>query len=131
MSHEAKLTLYLNMYNLLILHGYVVLGIPDGLMKRIDFFKKAKYEIDGLTLSALELEHAILRAKSSPPDLGILGGFFLSIPKYGSKSAYGPLLLTRPEVLVSFALWNGAVDGPRLPEIFRGETVHSQLLHCA
>lgn len=126
LTHDQRLTFYLNLYNLMNLHALVILGPPTSVASRIKFFSQCVYRVGKLgELSAAEVEHALLRAPMSKPTA--FGSVFL--PKFGKNDARLEYALTRREPLVTFGLCNGSISGPRVT-IFDAENVHEQLVTC-
>lgn len=74
-SPEAT-CLFLNLYHCLLIHAYLVVGLPNSLFKWSNFFRYCSYEAFGDVFSLAELEHCILRggesflaSRASPPCL--------------------------------------------------------------
>jgi len=59
-SPEAT-CLFLNLYHCLLIHAYLVVGLPNSLFKWSNFFRFCSYEAFGDIFSLAELEHCILR----------------------------------------------------------------------
>lgn len=60
-NSKEKLAFFINVYNMLVIHGHVVFGIPSSSMERHKFYNGAKYQIGGQLYSLNEIEHGILR----------------------------------------------------------------------
>lgn len=60
-SPEAA-CLFLNLYHCMLLHAYMVVGLPNSLFKWSNFFRNCSYEAFGDVFSLAELEHCILRS---------------------------------------------------------------------
>ncbi|CAM6107311.1 unnamed protein product [Calypogeia fissa] len=108
MTHEQRLAFWINLYNSLMMHAYIVRGIPRSHYKRIALMHKSAYIVGGHLFSALAIEHAILRACSYRPALASL----LPVHKYKKHDARQAYALDRPEPLVSFALCCGSYSSP-------------------
>jgi hypothetical protein len=54
--------LFLNLYHCMLLHAYMVVGLPNSLFKWSNFFRHCSYEAFGDVFSLAELEHCIMRA---------------------------------------------------------------------
>jgi len=82
-----KIIFWVNVYNIMSLHGYLQNGVPNGYFERSAFFSDTKYKISSYEFSLDEIEHGILRGNKQAPfslfkpfsssDLRLL----LSIPK--------------------------------------------------
>jgi mannosylglycerate hydrolase MGH1-like protein/uncharacterized protein DUF547 len=66
-SDEAKLAFWINIYNAMVIHGIVELGIKTSVKEIPNFFKKIGYRISDFPFSPEAIEHGILRANAHPP----------------------------------------------------------------
>jgi hypothetical protein len=64
---QEKKAFWINLYNTVVVHGIVALGIKASVREVPDFFKRVSYGIGDMTFSAEDMEHGILRANSRPP----------------------------------------------------------------
>lgn len=60
-SSPQATCLFLNLYHCLLIHAYLVVGLPNSLFKWSNFFRFCSYEAFGDIFSLAELEHCILR----------------------------------------------------------------------
>ena len=67
LTATATLAFGINLYNLMILHAFVQLGIPDTMYQRVNFFNKIGYNIGGQNFTFNQLEHGILRSNKKIP----------------------------------------------------------------
>lgn len=93
MDERTQLVLFLNLHNLVVLHGLVVDHPPSSLLQFESFASKSRYDVGGLRFSIMEIEHAVLRAASSPPL--IWGTPALSLPNPKAFLSGGQLHLGR------------------------------------
>ncbi len=66
-SLEEKLAFWINLYNTIVVHGIVELGISSSVREISNFFGHIAYKIGDYTFSAAEMEHGVLRANARPP----------------------------------------------------------------
>jgi GH15 family glucan-1,4-alpha-glucosidase len=66
-SWEEKVSFWINLYNVLVIHGVVELGIRDSVKESGGFFRRIRYRIGGEEFSPDDIEHGILRMNSRPP----------------------------------------------------------------
>ena len=66
-SLEENLAFWINLYNTIVVHGIVELGVSSSVREIPNFFSHIAYSIGGYTFSAEDIEHGILRANSRPP----------------------------------------------------------------
>lgn len=65
-----RAALWVNLYNLLILHAVVAYGVRRSVGEGgLAFFRRAAYSVGGLRLSAEDIEHGLLRANAGNPFL--------------------------------------------------------------
>jgi hypothetical protein len=60
-SREARLAFWINLYNALVLHGIVALGVRRTVWEVWNFFGRVSYRVGSVVLSADDVEHGILR----------------------------------------------------------------------
>jgi hypothetical protein len=66
---NEKIVFFMNVYHALLMQSLVEKEVPDSDLARLRLQNKCSYNIGGVSVSLLELEHGILRHKSSLPDL--------------------------------------------------------------
>ena len=66
LSFSEKVTFFINIYNALVLHGFVVLGPPTTLCQRLHFYNHTCYRIGKQVYALNDIEHGILRGNQKP-----------------------------------------------------------------
>lgn len=66
-SPSQKKAFWINLYNAIVVHGIVELGITSSVRKIPDFFANISYRVANFSFTADEIEHGILRGNSRPP----------------------------------------------------------------
>jgi hypothetical protein len=66
-SVKEKTAFWINLYNVLVIHGVIELGIRDSVNEVRSFFRRIRYTIDGREFTPDDIEHGILRANRTPP----------------------------------------------------------------
>lgn len=61
LSYREKIAFFINVFNGLVLNGFVVLGPPTSLYQRIHFYNHTSYAVGALIYSLADIEHGILR----------------------------------------------------------------------
>ena len=61
---QARLAFWINVYNALVFHGIVALGIRRTVWELRAFFARVSYRIGGFVLSADDVEHGVLRGNA-------------------------------------------------------------------
>eukprot|EP00242_Pyramimonas_sp_CCMP2087_P011970 CAMPEP_0198206148 /NCGR_PEP_ID=MMETSP1445-20131203/9679_1 /TAXON_ID=36898 /ORGANISM="Pyramimonas sp., Strain CCMP2087" /LENGTH=776 /DNA_ID=CAMNT_0043878719 /DNA_START=210 /DNA_END=2540 /DNA_ORIENTATION=+ len=67
MSFNTKIALFINLFNALVIHGFVVLGPPKDLYQRIHFYNHTAYSVASASYSLNGIEHGLLRGNQKPP----------------------------------------------------------------
>ncbi len=62
-----RLAFWINLYNTMVVHGVVKLGINQSVKERRGFFNVVKYDIGGYLFSLNDIEHGILRGNARIP----------------------------------------------------------------
>ncbi len=63
-ARPARLAFWINVYNALVFHGIVALGVRRTVREIRAFFARVSYRIGGFVLSADDVEHGILRGNA-------------------------------------------------------------------
>ncbi|NIO05927.1 MAG: DUF547 domain-containing protein [Proteobacteria bacterium] len=66
-TREQRLAFWINLYNVLVVHGIAELGITASVREVSGFFRNLSYQIGEFNFSPDDIEHGILRANSRPP----------------------------------------------------------------
>lgn len=66
-SVKEKTAFWINLYNVLVIHGVIELGIRDSVNEVRNFFRRIRYTIDGREFTPDDIEHGILRSNRTPP----------------------------------------------------------------
>jgi hypothetical protein len=62
-----RLAFWINVYNALIVHAVIAFGVQKTVWQEKGFFRRAAYRINGMRVSADQIEHGILRQNRLPP----------------------------------------------------------------
>lgn len=129
LENNVKLAFWINVYNCLIMHGYLSYGIPHSSLRRMALFTKAAYNIGGHTISANSIENSILCCRTPR-----IGRWFETIISTATRKKYGEekqlvnskIALLACQPLVLFALCNGAASDPML-RVYTAKNVIDEL----
>jgi hypothetical protein len=61
MTKQQRTVLFINIYNLLVIHSFVVCGFPENVMDWRHTERFASYCVGGVTLSLADILHGLLR----------------------------------------------------------------------
>nr|GMC81085.1 uncharacterized protein LOC109161268 [Ipomoea batatas] len=111
MRHDEKLAFWINIHNSLVMHAFLIYGIPRSNLKRVSLLLKAAYNIGGKAVSVDMIQSSILGCRMPRPGQWIQSLFF---PKQKFKSgdprrAYS---MDHPEPRLRFALCSGCHSDP-------------------
>ncbi|XP_030486551.1 uncharacterized protein LOC115703172 isoform X2 [Cannabis sativa] len=67
MKHEEKLAFWINVHNSLVMHAYLVYGIPQNSLKRVSLLLKAAYNVGGHTISVDLIQSSMLGCRLPRP----------------------------------------------------------------
>lgn len=106
MGNNTKLAFCINLYNLMVQHAFVKLGVPDFTRQKRKFFQEVRFNVGGHDLSLDDLVHGVLRSNAKPP--GRACGPFS--PSDNRRS----LSMTSVDPRIHFALSGGVKSSPPL-----------------
>ncbi|UCF74380.1 MAG: DUF547 domain-containing protein [Betaproteobacteria bacterium] len=66
-SDTQRVAFWMNVFNTLVIHGVVELGIRESVREVPFFFECVRYRVGGESVNASDIEHGILRANAVPP----------------------------------------------------------------
>ncbi|XP_041933054.1 uncharacterized protein zgc:152951 isoform X2 [Alosa alosa] len=122
LSREEKLAFFINVYNALVIHGNLRMGIPKNMWQRYRFFNYASYLIGGEVFTLQDIENGVLRGNRKGV-AQILKPFSKSDPRL-------QVALPDPEPLIHFALNCGAKGCPPI-KTYTPQGIDSQLRSAA
>ncbi|XP_075478443.1 uncharacterized protein LOC142519343 isoform X1 [Primulina tabacum] len=111
LKHEEKLAFWINVHNALVMHAFLVHGIPRGNQKRTSVALKAAYNIGGHTISVDAIQSSILGCRLPRPSQWLHSWFFPKT-KFKSGEPRKSFAVKHPEPLLHFALCLGCQSDP-------------------
>ncbi|PON76904.1 Ternary complex factor MIP1, leucine-zipper, partial [Parasponia andersonii] len=111
MKHEEKLAFWINVHNALVMHAFLVYGIPQNNLKRASLLLKAAYNVGGHTISVDMIQNSILGCRLPRPGQW-LRLLFSSKTKFKVGDARKAFAIEHPEPLLHFALCSGSQSDP-------------------
>ncbi|KAK8654765.1 hypothetical protein V6N13_107365 [Hibiscus sabdariffa] len=124
MSYNEKLAFWINLYNALIMHAYLAYGVPRNEIKLFSLMQKAAYTVGGLSVSAADIECAILKMNPATYRPQIAAVFALQ--KFKASVELQKYTIDHPEPLLHFVLSCGLHSSPAV-RIFRPENTNELL----
>ncbi len=117
-SREERLAFWLNVYNVLVIHGVVALDIGDSVQEVPRFFRRVRYRIGAHDYSADDIEHGILRGNRRLPH-----SLFRPFGKNDPRLAF---VVEPLEPRIHFALVCAARSCPPI-EVYQADKLDAQL----
>ncbi|KAI3840987.1 hypothetical protein MKX03_018218 [Papaver bracteatum] len=111
MKHEEKLAFWINIHNALVMHTFLVYGIPQTNLKRVSLLLKAAYNIGGQTISTDMIQNVILGC-SVPRPLQWFRTLFSPRTKFKAGDDRKAYAIDQTEPLLHFALCSGSHSDP-------------------
>ncbi len=62
-----RIAFWLNLYNVLAIHGVIAVGVLDSVMERPSFFSTIAYQVGSDVFTLDEMENGVLRRNAAPP----------------------------------------------------------------
>ncbi|XP_034740891.1 uncharacterized protein zgc:152951 isoform X2 [Etheostoma cragini] len=122
LSREEKLAFFINIYNALVIHGYLRLGAPSNMWQRYRFFNYVSYLIGGEVFTLQDIENGVLRGNRK--------GVAQLLRPFSKTDPRLQVALPDAEPLIHFALNCGAKGCPPI-KTYTPQDIDSQLRTAA
>ncbi|KAM6955503.1 uncharacterized protein PEZ65_003342 isoform 2-T3 [Lycodopsis pacificus] len=122
LSREEKLAFFINIYNALVIHGYLRLGAPTNMWQRYRFFNYVSYLIGGEVFTLQDIENGVLRGNRK--------GVAQLLRPFSKADPRLQVALPDAEPLIHFALNCGAKGCPPI-KTYTPQDIDSQLRTAA
>lgn len=113
-----RLAFWINVYNALVLHGIVRLGVRSSVRRIWNFFGRVSYRVGGFLLSLDDIEHGLLRDNRRRP--------LPPLRPFGAGDPRRALAVTPPDPRFHFAITCGAASCPPV-SVYRAVAIDAQL----
>ena len=67
-TRDERLAFWINLYNVIVIHAVIALGIRDSVKEVRNFFRRVQYQVGELFFTPDDIEHGILRGNRRPPN---------------------------------------------------------------
>ncbi|XP_010451025.1 PREDICTED: uncharacterized protein LOC104733111 [Camelina sativa] len=124
LTHQEKLAFWINVHNSLVMHTFLVNGIPRNNGKRFLLFSKPAYNIGGRVMSIDLLQNSILLSRMPCPQQWLR--LLLTSKKRTTRDDYQEYSLEHPEPLLYFALCSGNHSDPAV-RVYTAESIYLEL----
>ncbi|OIT07176.1 PREDICTED: uncharacterized protein LOC109239908 [Nicotiana attenuata] len=125
MKHGDKLAFWINVHNALVMHAFLVHGIPRSNLKRASLLLKAAYNIGGNTVSVDRIQNSILRCQLPRPGQWLQSLFFTK-QRFKAGDARKGYAIEHPDPRLRFALCSGNHSDPVL-RLYTSKRVFDEL----
>ncbi|KAM8857889.1 uncharacterized protein ACB058_009370 [Synchiropus picturatus] len=122
LTREEKLAFFINVYNALVIHGYLRLGAPTNMWQRYRFFNYVSYLIGGEVFTLQDIENGVLRGNRK--------GIAQLRKPFSKTDPRLQMALPDAEPLIHFALNCGAKGCPPI-KTYTPQDIDSQLRTAA
>lgn len=122
LSREEKLAFFINIYNALVIHGYLRLGAPTNMWQRYRFYNYVSYLIGGEVFTLQDIENGVLRGNRK--------GVAQLLKPFSKTDPRLQVALPDAEPLIHFALNCGAKGCPPI-KTYTPQDIDSQLRTAA
>lgn len=119
LSHDELMAFFVNLYNILCLHGYVVRGSPNSFWRRWIFFRALSYRVARMDMTLDDIEHGILRGNKRAPSIMLMQQLRPSDPKC-------QYVFTSRDGRIHFVISAGTRSDPPV-RILNGENLQEEL----
>ncbi len=117
-TRKKDMAFWINLYNVMVIHGVIALDIRNSVKEVPRFFRRIKYRIEGVMFSADDIEHGILRNNRRLPNS-------LFRP-FGDSDSRNRFRIDPPDPRVHFALVCATRSCPPI-DIYTAEKLDEQL----
>lgn len=117
-NRNERLAFWINLFNVMVIHGVITLGIRNSVREVTRFFRRICYNVGGMEFSADDIEHGILRANQRYP-----GSLW---HPFGDKDPRYKLIIEPLDPRIHFALVCASSSCPPI-EIYSADSLDHDL----
>ena len=117
-ARNEKLAFWINLYNVIVIHAVIELGIRDSVKEVRDFFRRVSLRIGRNSFTPYDMEHGVLRGNRRPP--------FGLLPVFGKNDPRRALAIMPLDPRVHFALVCASSSCPPI-DVYTAENLEEEL----
>ncbi len=117
-SREEQLAFWINIYNTLVIHGVIELGIRESVREISGFFRRFSYVVGGSAYTPDDIEHGILRGNRRPP--------YRLFRQFSSSDIRLLRIIQPPDPRIHFTLVCGSSSCPPI-NYYRPDKINEQM----
>ncbi|KAK6946188.1 Ternary complex factor MIP1, leucine-zipper [Dillenia turbinata] len=125
LNHEEKLAFWINVHNALVMHAFLVYGVPQNNIRRMMLVLKAAYNIGGQIISVVLIQNHILRCRMPRPGQW-LWAVLSSKTKLKSGDERKAYAIDHNQPLLHFALCSGSHSDPMV-HVYTSKSVYEEM----
>ncbi|CAM8926645.1 unnamed protein product [Rhodiola kirilowii] len=111
LKNRQKLAFWINVHNALVMHAFLVYGIPENNLKRMSLVLKAAYNVGGQTINVEMIQRSLLGCRMPRPGQW-LQSFLFPKTKFKVSDPRKLFAIDHSEPLLHFALCAGSHSDP-------------------
>ncbi|MDD2902559.1 MAG: DUF547 domain-containing protein [Syntrophales bacterium] len=115
---EDKIAFWINLYNVIVIHGVIALGIRDSVKEVWNFFRGVYYQVGGYHFCPDDIEHGILRGNRRPP--------YSLFRRFGATDPRLNFMVSPLDPRIHFILVCGSASCPFI-DVYNPETLEEEL----
>jgi GH15 family glucan-1,4-alpha-glucosidase len=119
---EERVAFWINLYNVIVIHGVIALGVRDSVKEVWNFFSRVYYRIGAHDFTPEDIEHGILRGNRRPPY-----GLFR---RFGAGDPRIRFIVELPDPRIHFTLVCGSSSCPFI-DVYTPENLEEELTIAA
>jgi len=119
---EERIAFWINLYNVIVIHGVIALGIRDSVKEVRNFFRRVYYQIGKYWFNPDDIEHGVLRGNRRPP--------YSLFRRFGAGDPRLPFIVAPLDPRIHFTLVCGASSCPFI-DVYTPENLEWELTIAA
>ncbi len=119
---EERIAFWINLYNVIVIHGVIALGLRDSVKEVRNFFRRVSYQIGPHSFCPDDIEHGVLRGNRRPP--------YSLFRRFGARDPRLHFIVSPLDPRLHFTLVCGASSCPFI-EVYTPENLEWELTIAA
>ena len=119
---EERIAFWINLYNVIVIHGVIALGLKDSVKEVWSFFRRVYYQMGAHRFTPEDIEHGILRGNRRPP--------YSLFRRFGAKDPRLAFRVEPPDPRIHFTLVCGSSSCPFI-DVYTPENLEEELTIAA
>ncbi|XP_072951846.1 uncharacterized protein [Typha angustifolia] len=112
LNNDEKIAFWINIHNALLMHAYLVYGMPQNNVKKTSLLVKATFRVGGRFINAATIQGLILGCHTYSPGQWLRTLLYAKMKKHKAGNEWQAYSIEQPEPLLRFALCSGSHSDP-------------------